>query len=121
MTNRFCSGDSPPKIGLNLCHRTPRIVDAVQPLQDQQTSCRSQCCAAADLRSIEHKLDVLTRAVHAVVKTEGLRLTRTDVARRLGITTKTLRAMVARGDWPPPGAGGKWLLEDVLETEAGRL
>jgi hypothetical protein len=66
-------------------------------------------------------LDVLTRAVHAVVKSEGVRLTRTDVALRLGITTKTLRAMIARGEWPPPGAGGKWLLEDVLETEAGRL
>jgi hypothetical protein len=81
---------------------------------------RSQPATLADIQALQQQVQALTVAVSAVVKREGVRLSRTEVARRLGVTTKTLRAMIARGDWPPPGPGGRWLMDDVIAAESQR-
>lgn len=45
------------------------------------------------------------------------RLSRQDMAERLGVTTRTLARMIDAGKVPPP-TDGKWLLSEVVEWES---
>lgn len=45
------------------------------------------------------------------------RLSRQDMADRLGVTTRTLARMIDAGKVPPP-RDGKWLLSEVVQWES---
>lgn len=47
------------------------------------------------------------------------RLSRQDMADRMGVTTRTLARMIDAGKVPQP-VNGKWLLSEVVEWEAQR-
>lgn len=47
------------------------------------------------------------------------RLSRQDLADRMGITTKTLAKRIDAGQVPQP-TNGKWLLSEVVEWERGQ-
>lgn len=63
------------------------------------------------------KIDALTGAVHP----NGSRLSRQQLAGRLGIHRNTLSNMLARDrPMPRPGKDGKWLLADIIKWESER-
>lgn len=66
------------------------------------------------------RLDSLTRAFSDLARKLGARLTRTEMCDRYGVSSKTLTAMMLRGDAPRPGRDGKWLLAEVIEWETAR-
>lgn len=64
------------------------------------------------------RLDQLTSAFLLLARNTGARLTRADMCARYGICGKTLTERVRAGKLPTPGADGKWLLSEVVESEA---
>lgn len=65
------------------------------------------------------RIDALTRAVQHLAQTQGTRLTREQLAQRLGCHRNTLRARVAAKGFPKPCSDGKWLLSEIIEWEQG--
>jgi len=67
------------------------------------------------------KIDVLTDAVRMLCSQHGTRITRQQLADRLGVHRNTLTNMLGRDRrMPRPGKDGKWLLADVIAWEAAR-
>jgi hypothetical protein len=66
------------------------------------------------------RIEQLTAAVAQLARVQGARLTRAEMCERYRVCSKTLTAMMLRGDVPRPGKDGKWLLAEVVEWEAAR-
>ena len=60
----------------------------------------------------------LQSAVLMMCRVEGKRLTATQLAERLGVSSSTLARYRARADFPKRGKDGKWALADIIEWEA---
>ncbi|GAB2468024.1 hypothetical protein GCM10027082_19480 [Comamonas humi] len=70
------------------------------------------------IESMKDQIEVLTHAVKCLCTQQGGRLTRQQMADRLGIHRNTLSNMLARDrSMPRPGKEGKWLLADVIDWE----
>lgn len=65
------------------------------------------------------RIDALTKAVLHMAQVSGARLTKAELAQRLGCHRNTLRARVASKGFPTPCADGKWLLAEIIEWEQG--
>ena len=70
--------------------------------------------------AIIERLDSLTAAVQLLAQVSGTRLTRAELAARLGIHRNTLADRTNQPGSPKPMADGKWLLADVIEWEQRR-
>lgn len=78
-------------------------------------------CAARDAGLIE-RIDALTEAVReltlTVLRMQGIRLTRDQLAERLRVHRNTLPRWMAQDPrFPRPDRHGKWLLAEVVEWE----
>lgn len=71
----------------------------------------SEAALAAELRSLRETVLTLCRMI-------GPRLTREQVCTRLDVSRNTLTRRVDQGQFPRPGADGKWLLSEVVEWES---
>ena len=67
-----------------------------------------------EIAELAHEVRSLRSEVSRML---GTRLTKAEMAKRLGVSYPTLRDWVAKGKVPPPGLGGKWMLADVQEWE----
>jgi len=68
------------------------------------------------------RIDSLTSAMQLMAQALGTRLTREQLAQRLGIHRNTLRERMARDAlFPRPGVDGRWLLSEVVEWEQQQL
>lgn len=68
--------------------------------------------------SIEARIDALTQAVMYLATQHGARLTREDLAARLGVHRNTLtRRLQTDRTFPRPGPDGRWLLSEVIRWE----
>ena len=65
------------------------------------------------------RIDALTKAVQHMAQVSGARLTKAQLAERLGCHRNTLRARIATKGFPLPCADGKWLLAEIIEWEQG--
>jgi predicted DNA-binding transcriptional regulator AlpA len=63
------------------------------------------------------RLDALTKAVLHMAQMTGTRLTKAELANRLGCHRNTLRSRVSEKGFPQPCADGKWLLSEIIEWE----
>lgn len=64
------------------------------------------------------RIDSLTSAMQLMAQALGTRLTREQLAQRLGIHRNTLRERLARDPaFPRPGSDGRWLLSEIVEWE----
>lgn len=70
----------------------------------------------AALQDLHRRFSSLERVVVTLL---NRRLSRQEMADRLGVTTRTLARMIDAGKVPPP-RDGKWLLSEVVEWEAQR-
>ncbi len=75
---------------------------------------------AAEAATILQRLDALTNAVCQLAQARGDRLSKAQLATRLGIHRNTLANRSAGKDFPKPGPDGKWALADVIAWEQGR-
>ena len=66
------------------------------------------------------RIELLTNAVQALSSQLGSRLTRAQLAERLGVHRNTLAKRIADPRFPAPGRDGKWLLSDIIEWERSR-
>lgn len=66
------------------------------------------------------RIDALTDAVKLMASALGTRLTRDQMAARLGVHRNTLARRLQAPDFPRPGRDGKWLLSEVIEWETRR-
>ena len=67
------------------------------------------------------KFDQLVSAVIQMARVNGARLTREQLAARMGAHKNTIRNRMERDTgFPRPCADGKWLLSDVIEWEMQR-
>jgi len=68
--------------------------------------------------AILSRLDKLTSAIHLLAQTTGTRLTREQLAQRLGIHRNTLNNRLRQDRrMPRPGADGRWLLSEIVRWE----
>lgn len=67
-----------------------------------------------------HRIELLTNAVQALSSQLGSRLTRAQLAERMGVHRNTLAKRIADPRFPQPGRDGKWLLSDIIEWERSR-
>ncbi len=64
------------------------------------------------------RLDKMTSAVQALAALMGARLSREQMAERLGVHRNTLTTRLATDPrMPRPGRDGKWLLSEVVDWE----
>lgn len=63
------------------------------------------------------RLDALTKAVQYMAQTQGTRLTKAELANRMGCHRNTLRNRISEKGFPQPCADGKWLLSEIIEWE----
>lgn len=64
------------------------------------------------------RIDQLTSAVSHMASLIGSRLSREQLANRLGVTTRTVYNMrLTDPSFPKPDTNGKWLLSEVVEWE----
>ena len=54
-----------------------------------------------------------------LAQAQGARLTKAQLAQRLGCHRNTLRARVAAKGFPTPCSDGKWMLSEIIEWEQG--
>lgn len=73
-----------------------------------------------DTTTLLARIDQLTSAVCLLAQAHGARLSKADLATRLGIHRNTLRTRAAGKDFPQAGPDGKWALSDVIRWEQGR-
>ena len=72
----------------------------------------------SQIAELSAKIDALTGAVKALCNQSGARISRTQLAERLGVHRNTLTNMLDRDRRiPRPGKDGKWLLSDVIAWE----
>lgn len=67
--------------------------------------------------ALVQRIDALTKAVQHLAQVNGARLTKAQLAERLGCHRNTLRTRVATKGFPKPCADGKWLLSEIIEWE----
>lgn len=87
-----------------------------------QASTESGSHIDCQAQSLMDRIDSLTEAVNAltliVVRTHGIRLTRDQLAERLGVHRNTVRTLIARDPrFPRSDLSGKWLLSEIVEWE----
>ena len=87
-----------------------------------QTSTGSKCHIDCKAQSLTDRIDSLTEAVNAltliVLRTHGTRITREQLAERLGVHRNTVRTLIARDPrFPRSDRTGKWLLSEIVEWE----
>lgn len=71
-----------------------------------------------DTHRLAARIDRLTSAVHTLTAMLGARLTREQLAQRLGIHRNTLRMRLQKDpSFPRSGADGRWLLSEIVEWE----
>lgn len=70
--------------------------------------------------TLTNTVAALTNTVLQLARTQGARLSRKQVCERLNVCSKTLTAMVRRGDVPEACADGQWLLAELVEWEQRR-
>lgn len=70
--------------------------------------------------TLVQRIELLTNAVLALSAMMGARLTRAQLAERLGVHRNTLAKRLAEPGFPLPGKDGKWLLSEVIEWERSR-
>lgn len=64
------------------------------------------------------RMEKMASAMLLMAQTLGTRLTREQLAERLGIHRNTLRHRLATDNsLPRPGRDGKWLLSEIVEWE----
>jgi hypothetical protein len=63
------------------------------------------------------RIDALTKAVQHLAQVNGARLTKAQLADRMGCHRNTLRSRVEIKGFPRPCADGKWLLSEIIEWE----
>lgn len=64
------------------------------------------------------RIDSLTSAMQLMAQALGTRLTREQLAQRMGVHRNTLRERMARDpQFPRPGQDGRWLLSEIVEWE----
>ena len=66
------------------------------------------------------RIDALTSAVCLLAQAHGSRLSKAELATRMGVHRNTLRTRVLGKDFPKAGPDGKWALADVIAWEQGR-
>lgn len=66
------------------------------------------------------RIELLTNAVQALSSQLGSRLTRAQLAERMGVHRNTIGRRLAEPDFPQPGRDGKWLLSEIIEWERSR-
>ena len=67
------------------------------------------------------KIDILTSAVRTLCNHSGARISRPQLAARLGVHRNTLSNMLERDRrMPRPGKDGKWLLSEIIGWEISR-
>jgi predicted DNA-binding transcriptional regulator AlpA len=65
------------------------------------------------------RIDMLTQAVITLAQTQGARLTRKELAQRLGIHPNSVTRKLAEDrNFPRPDPLGRWLLADVIAWES---
>jgi DNA-binding XRE family transcriptional regulator len=70
------------------------------------------------LDQVMRSLQVMASALQAICAQTGARLTRQQLAERLGVHRNTLAARLANDrTMPRPGKDGKWLLSEVIDWE----
>lgn len=67
------------------------------------------------------RIDALTKAVQHMAQVSGSRLTKAQLADRLGCHRNTLRSRIAVKGFPQPCSDGKWLLSEIIEWEQGNV
>lgn len=67
------------------------------------------------------RIDMLAKAVQHLAQVNGARVTKAQLAERMGCHRNTLRARVAVKGFPKPCADGKWLLSEIIEWEQGNV
>ena len=73
------------------------------------------------IAELSAKIDILTGVVRALCNQSGARITRQQLAERLGVHRNTLANMLERDRrMPRPSKDGKWLLSDVIAWESSR-
>ena len=70
--------------------------------------------------ALVQRIELLTNAVQTLSAMMGARLTRAQLAERLGIHRNSLAKRLAEPGFPLPGKDGKWLLSEVIEWERSR-
>lgn len=70
--------------------------------------------------ALVERIELLTNAVQSLSAMMGARLTRTQLAERMGVCRATLAKRLADPGFPLPGKDSKWLLSDVIEWERNR-
>ena len=64
------------------------------------------------------RLDKMASAMQLLAQALGTRLTREQLAQRLGIHRNTLRIRLQQDPrFPRPGSDGRWLLSEIVEWE----
>lgn len=70
------------------------------------------------LDQVMRTMQVMASAIQTLCAQAGARLTRQDLAARLGVHRNTLAARLANDrTMPRPGKDGKWLLSEIIEWE----
>lgn len=70
------------------------------------------------LDQLMRTMQVMASALQTLCTQAGARLTRQQLAERLGVHRNTLAARLARDrTMPRPGKDGKWLLAEVIDWE----
>jgi predicted DNA-binding transcriptional regulator AlpA len=65
------------------------------------------------------RIDMLTQAVIQLAQTQGVKLTRKQLAERLGIHPNSITRRLAEDrNFPRPDPLGRWLLADVIAWES---
>lgn len=67
--------------------------------------------------AVHQKIDRLTQAMIDLAKSIGTRLTRAQMAERLGVSDNTLRKLESKPGFPRRDATGKFMLSDVIKWE----
>jgi hypothetical protein len=66
------------------------------------------------------RIDQLTAAVCMLAQAHGARLSKADLAARLGVHRNTLATRVKGKGFPAAGPDGKWALADIISWEQNR-
>jgi predicted DNA-binding transcriptional regulator AlpA len=72
---------------------------------------------AATESALIQRLDALTKAVQHLAQVNGARLTKAELANRMGCHRNTLRNRISEKGFPQPCADGKWLLSEIIDWE----
>lgn len=66
------------------------------------------------------RIDALTSAVQLLAASMGQRLTRAQLAERMGVHRNTISNLIKDPRFPAPCSQGKWLLSEIIEWEKWR-